>query len=249
MSIKLLHGDCLKMLDEIEDSSIDFLLTDPPYSSGGLFAGQRKTNTRTKYCDKDYNGAAALPDFTGDNRDQLSYIYWSALWISKAMEKLKHGAIACVFSDWRQLSATINALQCGGMIFRGVVVCDKGNSRNIPNRFRNDCEFIVWGTKGSRSTKVTGSLKGYSGCYHIRGMNTREKHHQTEKPVELLEKLMDISPEGGTVLDCFMGSGSTGVACLNTDRNFIGIELSTEYFSIAEQRIGEVTSRRALKDD
>ncbi|MDE5853915.1 MAG: site-specific DNA-methyltransferase, partial [Ruminococcus sp.] len=85
--------------------------------------------------------------------------------------------------------------------------------------------------------KAEKGMKAYSGCYHIKGMNTRKKHHQTEKPVELLEKLIQISPEDGTVLDCFMGSGSTGVACMNTNRNFIGIELSENYFSIAQNRI------------
>ena len=114
---------------------------------------------------------------------------------------------------------------------------DKGNSRNIPHRFRNDCEYIVWGTKGERPAKPEKGINIYPGCYHIKGMNTRKKHHQTEKPTELLEKLIAVSPEGGTVLDCFMGSGSTGVACLNTNRNFIGIELSADYFRIAQNRI------------
>ena len=59
----------------------------------------------------------------------------------------------------------------------------------------------------------------------------------TEKPTELLEKLIAVSPEGGTVLDCFMGSGSTGVACININRSFIGIELSADYFRIAQNRI------------
>ncbi|MDE6087197.1 MAG: site-specific DNA-methyltransferase [Oscillospiraceae bacterium] len=238
--IKLMQGDCLKQMEKIPNHSIDMLLTDPPYSSGGLFSGQRKTSTSTKYF-----GAAACPDFTGDNRDQLSFLYWETLWISKAMEKLKFGAIACIFTDWRQISATINALQCGGLIFRGIVVWDKGNSRNIPHRFRNDCEYIVWGTKGNRSIKVQDELHVYPGCYHIKGMNTRKKHHQTEKPTELLEKLIQISPEDGTVLDCFMGSDSTGVACLNTNRDFIGIELGKNYFEIAEQRIQEAEQKKA----
>ena len=242
--IKLMQGDCLEQMKEIPDHSIDMLLTDPPYSSGGLFSGQRKASTSTKYFDDQYSGAAACPDFTGDNRDQLSFLYWETLWISKLMEKLKSGAIACIFTDWRQISATITALQCGGLIFRGIVVWDKGNSRNTPYRFRNDCEYIVWGTKGNRPTKSAKGCQIYPGCYHIKGMNTRKKHHQTEKPTELLEKLIQISPENGTVLDCFMGSGSTGVACLNTNRDFIGIELGKNYFEIAEQRIQEAEQRK-----
>ncbi len=235
--IKLMHGDCLEMMDSVPDNSVDLLLTDPPYSSGGLFAGQRKASTGSKYFDDKYSGAAMCPDFTGDNRDQLSFIYWETFWISKVFRKMKSGAVACIFTDWRQLAATITALQCGGFIFRGIVVWDKGISRNIPHRFRNDCEYIVWGTKGERPAKAERGIEVYPGCYHIKGMNTRKKHHQTEKPTELLEKLIAIAPEKGTVLDCFMGSGSTGVACLNTNRNFIGIELSADYFRIAQNRI------------
>jgi site-specific DNA-methyltransferase (adenine-specific) len=71
-------------------------------------------------------------------------------------------------------------------------------------------------------------------------VNTKKKHHQTEKPVELLEKLLAICPEGGMVLDPFMGSGSTGVACINTNRGFIGMELDLNYYKTARRRIGEL---------
>lgn len=54
----LLQGDCLELMQDIPDGSVEMILTDPPYSSGGLFAGDRKTNTRMKYCDSGYNGAA-----------------------------------------------------------------------------------------------------------------------------------------------------------------------------------------------
>ena len=65
------------------------------------------------------------------------------------------------------------------------------------------------------------------------------KPAQTEKPVELLRALIQICPRGGTVIDCFMGSGSTGVACVQEGRNFIGIELGDQYFETASRRIQE----------
>ena len=62
--------------------------------------------------------------------------------------------------------------------------------------------------------------------------------HPTQKPTELVEMLIkEYSKEGDTIFDCFMGSGTTGVACVNTNRNFIGIELDEGYFNIAKQRI------------
>src|SRR5699024_4710897 len=71
--LQLLQGDCLELLKDIPDGSVDMVLTDPPYSSGGLFAGDRKASTRTKYCDGDYNCAARFQNFSGDNMDQRSF--------------------------------------------------------------------------------------------------------------------------------------------------------------------------------
>ena len=71
-------------------------------------------------------------------------------------------------------------------------------------------------------------------------LNSKYKVHPTQKPVDLLEYLIKTyTNEGETVLDFTMGSGSTGAACKNTGRNFIGIELDPEYFKIAEKRINE----------
>ena len=77
------------------------------------------------------------------------------------------------------------------------------------------------------------------GFYTEKSVSTKQKHHQTEKPVELLKKLLAISPDDSTVLDPFMGSGSTGVACVNTGRSFIGMELDPGYFETAKRRIEE----------
>ena len=85
-----------------------------------------------------------------------------------------------------------------------------------------------------------------AGCYRVKSVNTKNKHHQTEKPVELLENLLAICPAGGVALDPFMGSGSTGVACINTGRKFIGIELDPGYFEVAKQRIEEAQAQARL---
>lgn len=71
--IKLLHGDCLALMADVAPGSVDLVLCDPPYSSGGTHAGDRKASTTAKYTDDDYNGAAKLPAFSGDNMDQRSF--------------------------------------------------------------------------------------------------------------------------------------------------------------------------------
>lgn len=173
--IKLLKGNCLDLLRQLEPGCADLVLIDPPYSSGGLFAGDRKQDTRVKYTDADFNGAARFPSFSGDNMDQHSFIHF-----------MTHAGMT-------------DAIQMAGWVWRGIIVWDKGISRNIPGRFRNDCEYIVWGTNGRKEVdwKAAKGAKAMPGIYHINGVNTKQKHHQTEKPVELLKALIQICPRGG----------------------------------------------------
>ena len=247
--IKLLKGNCLEVLKGLEADCADLVLIDPPYSSGGLFAGDRKQDTRTKYTNNDFNGAARFPNFSGDNMDQRSFIQFMSIISAKLREITKDGGAIAAFIDWRNLPAMTDAIQMGGWVWRGVIVWDKGISRNIPGRFRNDCEYIVWGTNGRKEVdwKAAKGKKAMPGIYHISGVDTKSKHHQTEKPVELLKALCQIAPRGGTVVDCFMGSGSTGVACIEEGRDFIGIELNDEYYETAVRRIQEANDR-ALED-
>lgn len=246
MSIQLYQGDCLELMKDIPDGSVDMVLTDPPYSSGGLFAGDRKANTRTKYTDSNYNGAVRFQSFSGDNMDQRSFTEFMRMVLNKCRQKAKQESVCAVFVDWRNLPAMTDALQAAGWIYRGIVVWDKGTSRPIPNRFRNDCEYVVWGTNGPRKTEYVDGVFIGPGCYHVPSVPTKEKNHQTEKPVKLLEKLLAISLDNGVVLDPFMGSGSTGVACVNTDRSFIGMELDPGYFETAKRRIWETEKAVAL---
>lgn len=239
-------GDCMEQMGEIPDGLVDMVLCDPPYSSGGLFAGDRKKSTREKYCDDDYNGSARFQDFSGDNMDQRSFTAFMRMVLVRARQKAKPAAIAAVFVDWRNLPALTDALQAAGWIWRGVVVWDKGVTRNQPGRFRHDCEYVVWGSNGRLPVDWTPGFKALLGCYHISSVSAKKKNHQTEKPLELLEKLIEICPKSGIVFDPFMGSGSTGVACAKTGRGFIGIELDSGYFETARSRIATETAQLSI---
>lgn len=243
--IKLLKGNCMDVLKGLEPDCADLVLIDPPYSSGGLFAGDRKLDTRTKYTSCEFNGAARFPNFSGDNMDQRSFTQFMSIISAKLREITKDGGAIAAFIDWRNLPAMTDAIQMGGWVWRGIVVWDKGASRNIPGRFRNDCEYIVWGTNGRKEVdwKAAKGKKAMPGIYHINGVDTKSRRHQTEKPVELLKALCRICPERGTVVDCFMGSGSTGIACIEEGRDFIGIELNDEYYETAVRRIREANDK------
>lgn len=246
--IELYRGDCLELMKHVPVASLDMILTDPPYCSGGLFAGSRKASTARKYCSMEHNGASKLHNFSGDNMDQRSFTEFMRMVFVKCREKAKPESIAAFFVDWRNLPAMTDALQMAGWIYRGIVVWDKGTSRAMPNRFRNDCEYIVWGTNGARTMDFTNITFNGAGCYHIKSVASSKRYHQTEKPVELLEKLLAICPAGGKVLDPFMGSGTTAVACINTSKAFIGMEVEEYYFQVAKERIKEAERAIEAKD-
>jgi site-specific DNA-methyltransferase (adenine-specific) len=227
------HGDALAVLRSMPDASVDAVITDPPYSSGGFTRGDRSMPPAMKYT---MNGTKIeRPAFSGDNRDQRSFAYWCALWLGEFLRVAKPGAPLCVFTDWRQLPTVTDAVQAGGWVWRGIVVWDKTEAcRPAMGRFAAQCEYVVWGTAGpSRDDEEVGCLWGV-----IREpVRVADKHHVTGKPSVVMQQLVRICPTSGIVLDPFAGSGTTGVAALREGRRFVGDEISEEYVAIARQRL------------
>ena len=234
MSYRTFQGDALKHLSNIDSESFDALITDPPYSTGGQFRSDRAQTTGTKYTT---TGTKAKPftDFPGDNRDGRSFQYWMTLILSECFRTLKPGAPVCLFTDWRQLPTMSDAMQAAGFVWRGVHVWDKKNGRPVPGRFRQSTEFVIWGSKGPLGSgdRGVGYLPGMTSC----SVNKGGRFHQTGKPVELMKEVVKICEPGGTVLDPFMGSGSTGVACAELGRGFTGIEYTEHYHGVAVERL------------
>ena len=96
-------------------------LGDPPCSPGGDPRNKAQA-TSTKYLSSENRNV--YPAFQGDTRDQRSYLAWSSLWLGRARELVAPGGLVGVFSDWRQLPVTTEAVQCGGWVWRGVVPWD-----------------------------------------------------------------------------------------------------------------------------
>lgn len=230
----LYHGDALTRLRELPDESVDAVITDPPYLSGGLHMGARQADPADKY--QTSGTKKSYPAMLGDNKDQRSFVTWSALWLTECWRIARPGARLLVFTDWRQLPATTDAVQAAGWLWRGLVVWHKPSARPMLGEFRRDAEFLAHGVKMKpRSTNrmcLPGVLR--------HAVNAADKAHLTGKPVALMRDLLEVVPAGGTVLDPFTGGGSTGVACLETDRRFIGVELSREYLEIAAMRLKAV---------
>lgn len=238
-NVTLYCGDALAILPQLERDSVQAVITDPPYSSGGMVRGDRMASTQTKYVQTDSMSGKQLGSFSGDNRDQRGFYLWSNLWISAAREALTEGGIFGSFSDWRQLPIMTDALQVGGIVWRGVVPWHKPNGRNTQGRFANNCEYFVWGTSGPRSKELDQRSETLGGFWQE---NTpRERVHQTQKPTALMEWLCRSVLPGETVLDPFAGSGSTLVAAAATGRQAIGIELSEQNCALIVERLAHGT--------
>lgn len=229
--VKLYCGDALAILASLPANSVDAVLTDPPYCSGGATAGERQRSTRGKYCSTD--AKHDLPDFTGDTRDQRSFLAWGSLWAAQCLRVARTGAICAVFSDWRQLPTMSDVLQVGGWVWRGIAAWEKPSARPFLGRYTNQCEFVAWGTNGPRARGGI-ATRGTIQAMPPRGAN---RVHITQKPVEVMEWLLGPTAAGETILDPFMGSGTTGVACLRNGRQFIGIESDPAMFAKAVKRM------------
>lgn len=231
----ILRGDALPLLRTLPDACVDAVITDPPYSSGGMFRGDRNLSTREKYQSSDT--ARVYVDFPGDSRDQRSFLLWATLWLAECYRLAKPGAVCGVFTDWRQLPTVTDAIQAGGFVWRGIAAWDKTEAaRPQKGRFRNQCEFLAWATKGP--APLDGEC--LPGVWRHPVVSSR-KHHLTGKPVDLMLDILRITPPGGLVLDPFAGSGSTAVAALKSGRRFLGIEMQPEIAALAESRLqGEV---------
>ena len=244
--VTLIQGDCLEILRSLPDASIDAMIADPPYSSGGFTRSDRTADPASKYVQ---TGAEIIRgSFSGDNRDGRSWCYWMALWLSECARIVKPSGYALTFCDWRQLPLASDALQAGGFVWRGVVVWDKGEGARAPHTgyFRHQSEYVVWGTLG---VSVAADWGGPWPGYIAHPVLQSDKHHMTGKPTGVMEKLVQCVRPGGTALDPFMGSGTTGVACVRTGRRFIGIEIDPGYFAIAQRRIAEAQLQPRLFDE
>lgn len=225
------HGDALSVLASLDDRSVDLVMTDPPYSSGGMVRGDRIQRTTDKY----HAGDEAA--FSGDNRDQHAHAYWVALWMSECRRLMRESEVFGIFTDWRQLTATIDAVQAAGMIYRGVVVWDKTDAaRGYPGRFAAQAEFMVWASNGPRGDKYDYALRG---VYRYPAPRGSDRVHLTQKPVDLFRDLLRIAPPGGVVLDPFMGSGTTLRAAVDLGLKAIGADLDERNCEIAARRLDQ----------
>jgi site-specific DNA-methyltransferase (adenine-specific) len=221
--------DCLEGLKNIPDGSVDLVVTDPPYFLSMGHAGSKK------------NAFAANSEQVNSNRTfqdlAIAKPFYQQLF-REFRRVLKPDGHFYFFTDWRGY-AFYFPIMSEELPVRNLIVWDKMSGPGSYYSFAH--ELIIFGTAAPKLKNRGGTNvwkeKGFtSGAKSTNG----EKVHPTQKPVELIEKIIrDATDEGATVLDTFMGSGTTAIACLRTGRNYIGFELNERYFEIAQNRIAE----------
>ncbi len=225
-------GSCLDVLQRLPDCSVDAVLTDPPYSSGGMFRGDRTRGPSMKYINSDTK-QTFRDEFAGDNRDQRSFLAWATLWFEQLLRVSRPGATGCIFTDWRQLPTMTDAVQAGGWVWRGVVTWWKPGVRMQRGRFSHSSEFVLFISNG---VPKPGEKSPQNVLSHPT-VPVDDKRHIAEKPVGLLKDLLGVTMPGDVVLDPFAGSGSTADACLQLGRRFVGVEIDPAYWERARGRI------------
>lgn len=213
--IDLRQGDCLQLMNDIPDKSIDCIITDSPYGFG--YQSNMKKN-------KD------LPMFYDRNTS------WLNEWLYKANKLLKDDGHLYMFAPVQKIDEFKQKVE-NFFIIKNILVWDKKGfgMGDLYGQYAPSYEFIIFAVK-EQGRKLNGKRERDLLSF----TKTKCELHPTQKPMDLLKYLITKSTnENDTVLDCFMGSGSTGVACVNTNRNFIGIELDENYFNIAKNRIEE----------
>ena len=227
----LLQGDCLELIKQVPSNSVDLILIDPPYeiSRPTNFQSGEETGRDTDRFRISMDFGEWDKNFTG-----LEVV------IKEGYRILRQGGTMICFYDLWKIETLKNLYDSNK--FKQIRFIEWIKTNPVPinskiNYLTNAREVAVSAIKGSKPTfnsSYDNGLYSYPIC-----AGKERTIHPTQKPLSLITDLvLKHSNEGDMVLDCFMGSGTTGVACKNTNREFIGMELDEKYFEIACNRIG-----------
>ena len=217
MKVTLHQGDCLEYLKTLNPSSVNAIITDPPY--GARRPSARRT-AEERFAEVEGNEAVDVR------------------WLPEAFRVLVDGGAAYVFACWDRMEEWKSAMQDVGFRVRSCIVWDKGvhGLADLETCWAPQHEFILFGAKGRHV------LRGRrpKDVLRVDRVPSSKLVHPYQKPVGLMEKICASScDEGDTVLDPYMGSGATGMACVRFGLNFIGCEVDPKHFKTAERRIEE----------
>ncbi len=222
---QIIHGDCLEIMKDIPDGSIDMVFTDPPYkltSGGRVKSLLRNNNGENPFTTTGECFSNKTPEFKA--------------WIPLLYPIVKESAYVFIMTNDRNMREIWDECEKAGFVFCELLVLNKGHG--VPSSyFFKSCEFILMFRKGAYKKFEKFGCKSVIDAKMPKG---RGKIHPTEKPAEAIMPIIESCSKGKDVIfDPFAGSGSTAIAALNTGRFFIGIEKEEKYVEIARKRIAE----------
>lgn len=227
----LYHGDALNVLWSVDAIGAHALIADPPYCSGG-FTESAKRQAKGQGLRSEILVDAKW--FGGDNMTTggLTWLLRSVAVAFKAHAESEQSTMS-FFCDWRMVPALAPAIESAGLRYQAMPVWNK-MVPGLGTGFRAQHECVMHfaiGTPGYHSAS-------YGNVLANKRQASIDREHDTQKPLDLMRMFVEVqSPAGGTVLDPFMGSGSTGVAAVRAGRHFVGIEHDPEHFATACRRI------------
>ncbi|GIV29290.1 MAG: methyltransferase [Bacteroidia bacterium] len=228
-SIQLYNDDCLKILKTLPERSVDLIFADPPYNLSGEGYLTTHNGKSAKLHKGDWDVIEDIHKFNYD-------------WISECIRVLSDTGTIWISGTLHNHPSIGVILKQLGLWIINDVIWFKRNATPLlsQNRLAPSTELIWFASKTKKyffNYKLAKQLNGGKQMRNLWEINA-ERHktkHPTEKPESLLQRIILIaSSEGHTVLDPFMGSGTTGVVAKRLKRNFIGIEIDKEYFNIAK---------------
>lgn len=230
----ILRGDSKDIIKRIPDNSIDFIFTDPPYN-----LGQHST------------GNIPLPGRSAMNNDVAE---WDKIdfnpeeWAEEFVRILKPTGNLFIFTSYNQLGRWYNSLD-HRFDTSNFMIWHKTNPapKIFKAGFLNSCEmiFTCWNKKHTWNFISQSEMHNFiESPICMRPERLKDPKHPAQKPVKILKKMIEIaSNENDIIFDPFMGVGSTGVAALDLNRRFIGVELEENYFGAAKKRIDDILNK------
>lgn len=231
--VELHNEDCFDTISKLPNESVDLILTDIPY------------------CVSMDNNFQTMKDRKG--RNGIDFGEWDKTFDVRQLglltRVLKPNGSVVIFHSFEQYSDVRCAMENAGLVCKDKILWQKTNPmpRNRDRRYICDCEIASWYTFPKAKWTFNRQNDTYESMvmqYPSESGSAFKRYHPTQKNVKLMQKLVQIhSNEGGVVFDPFMGSGTTGVACVSTNRDFIGVEVDKKYFDTATKRIKESNNK------
>lgn len=224
--ITIYHADARDVIAELPSRSVDLVIADPPYSSGARRDAERQLR-----------GSRGLlrsePEwFSHDTMTTWGFTWFLRSTLTSLVPALPEGAHLYIFSDWRQTPNVYGLTESAGYRVNNCLVWDK-TYYGMGNHWRNQYENIIFASHGSPAEMLTRAAGNVIQCAPV---SSARRIHPTEKPVELLSKIIAAVP-GGHILDPFVGGGSTLLAALANGRRATGVDINRRNCQIAAERV------------